>query len=149
MAEQRPADVKLTEKAGKNEAVVGTAAFYAPYVNFGHRTRGKGDVAANPFLTTAGEITKAKAKGAITAEQQIALKKEIGSSFDRQRKEGVEIIRYGDPSNAIEKATRKTLEKLSKGLATQAKRLCPNDTGYLRNSVMWKTEDDEGAFNVW
>jgi len=142
MADAR-AEVKLSERPGKNEAVVGSAAEYAAYVNFGTRRQD-----SNPFLSAAGEIVKAKLKGTITKDQQIELKKAIAKSFDKQRVEGVEIIRYGNPQKGIVEATVKSLESAAASVSTQAKRLCPVDEGYLRNSIMWRTEEKEGGLNV-
>lgn len=139
----RPADKKITEIPGKNEAVVGTAAEYAAYVNFGTRRQG-----SNPFLSAAGEIIKAKLKGSITADQQLKMRQEIAGSFNRQIKEGVEIIRYGKPEEAIQEATEKTLLEAAINLTSTAKSLTPVDSGYLRNSIMYRVNGQpDGGFN--
>lgn len=138
-----PADKKITEPVGKNEAVVGTAAEYAAYYNFGTRNQD-----AHPFLSAAGEIVGAKLKGYVSVEQQLAMVAEIGSSFDKQRAAGIEIIRYGSPEKAVAVGTKKALIKAAQAISTQAKSLINNQTGYLRNSVMYKVDGEpDGGFN--
>ena len=141
MADKK-ADIKLSERPSKGEAIVGTAAEYAAYVNFGTRRQ-----SAQPFLSTAGEIVSRKLTGTISEEMLLAMYKGLKKSFNKQIKNGVEIIRYGNPVEAISEGTIQSLLKASVAVTSQAKALSPVDGGYLRNSIMWRTEKDDGGFN--
>lgn len=137
------ADVKLSERPGEGEAIAGSAAEYAPYVNFGTRNQ-----QAQPFLSTAGEIVARKAIGTITTEMQKAMYKGLRKSFNKQRKGNVEVTTYGNPIEANVDGNKFSVLQLAVGITSQAKALCPVDQGYLRNSIMWRTEDKEGGLNV-
>lgn len=143
---------KLSEPVGKGEGIVGSAADYAAYVNFGHRTRGNTFVDAQPFLSTAGEIVAQSLKKTITAEQQIAMYKEISSSFTKSIKDGVEIIKYGNPFDGVELGNDTAILKAVVEITSRAKGLqqpAEVNGGYLRNSIMWRTykEPKGGGFN--
>ena len=75
------------------------------------------------------------------------MKQELAASFDRQRKDGVEIIKYGNPLKGIDLGTAKSVLEAAVNLTAEAKREAPKKSGYLRNSIMWRTEDNEGGFN--
>ena len=134
---------QLQTQPPKNEAVVGTAVEYAAYVNFGTR---RSD--ANAFLSSAPFIVSQKIKNRITAEQQIAMKKALSESFDKQRKEGVEIITYGNPLKGIELGNQKSLIEACMNITSQAKTAAPNVSGLLENSIMYRVNGEpDGGFN--
>lgn len=142
------ANVKLNERPGKGEAVAGSAAEYAAYVNFGTRNQ-----SAQPYLSTAGEIIARKAVGQIiTPEMQEAMYKGLKKNFNKSIKDGVEIVRYGNPVEANLEGNKLSVTALAVAVTSQAKALCPvakENGGFLRNSIMWRTEDSEGGLNVW
>ena len=142
MANKQAVD-RLSERPGTGEAVSGTATEYGPYVNFGTRNQN-----AQPFMSTAGEIVSRKLVGTVTKEMQLAMYKGLRKSFDRQRKNNVEIITYGNPVKANAEGTKVSVLKAAVAVTSQAKALCPVREGELRNSIMWRTEDTEGGFNV-
>ena len=59
----------------------------------------------------------------------------------------VELIRNGDLRKIFSSATKKSLKALAIRGASQAKALAPVDKSQLRNSIMWKTRNEEGGFN--
>jgi len=138
----KPADVKLSEKVGKGEAIVGSAAEYAAYVNFGTK-----NTSSQPFLSTAGNIVAQSLVKKVTAAQQIAMHNSISKSFNKQIKDGVEIIKYGKPSAAADFGNEAAIKEAAIDVTSRAKALTPVDQGYLRNSIMWRTEKDDGGFN--
>ena len=54
---------------------------------------------------------------------------------------------YGDPIKVIGEANEKGLIELLVNTTAQAKNLAPVDQGELKNSIMWKTENEKGGFN--
>ena len=145
MADKK-ADIKLSERPSKGEAIVGSAAEYAAYVNFGTRHG-----PSQPFLSTAGEIIARKLVGTITTEEQKAMSAAIAKGFKKQIKDGVEIIKYGNPFDGVELGNDKAILRAAVGVSSQAKSDCPVaevNGGYLRNSIMWRTKDSEGGLNV-
>lgn len=59
----------------------------------------------------------------------------------------VKIIKYGDPKKGAQKSIEAGNAALLARVATQAKLLAPVDKGALRNSIHWKTPENEGGFN--
>jgi HK97 gp10 family phage protein len=57
----------------------------------------------------------------------------------------VDIIKYGDPKKGVEAGLKEgTIELLMKVTAA-AKSFCTEDTGILKNSIMWKTREQSGG----
>ena len=54
---------------------------------------------------------------------------------------------WNDSMPGIEAATRSGMLEILAKITSQAKVLCPIDTGMLTNSVMWQMEGEEGGFN--
>lgn len=57
----------------------------------------------------------------------------------------VEIIVYGNPLKGSKESVRNANIELLARVTATAKGLCPVDSGFLKNSIMWKTPGQEGG----
>ena len=60
----------------------------------------------------------------------------------------IKVIKHGDAKAAVKKGTKRGMIECAIRIVAQAKNgIANNPTGRMRNSVMWKSSDNEGGLN--
>lgn len=59
----------------------------------------------------------------------------------------IKVIKHGDAKAAVKEGTKAGMLECAIKVVGQAKAICPVGNGRLRNSIMWKSSDNEGGLN--
>ena len=134
---------KLKTVPPKGSAIFGSAVEYAPYQEFGTRR-----MDANPFITPAAAIIKAKANGVYKDELGKKIVVAAAKKYKQMISEGVEF-RGTNIDLALDQGVEVAIQILASAAVTQAKNLGPSpDTGRLRASIMWRSSKKQGGFGA-
>jgi hypothetical protein len=133
---------KLKTGVKDGEGVWGSAVEYAIYQEFGTRK-----MRAQPYITPAAAIVKAKAGGTFKKGMEIEITKKLANKYKQMISEGV-TFESANIEQGITDGVNASIVALLVAATAQSKSMAPVDTANLKGSIMWKTKNKDGGYGA-